>query len=305
MAVSGMNLAEVRHLADQLNRAAEQLRTSVSIVDGRVHGSSWAGHDADQFKHSWWPGHRQLLLHAADSLQGLAASARNNADEQERASTSNGTSSYGGAQAGASADVGPSLRQRIDDAVRGTNDVLQGLAVGIPSGLLAVAGLPGQIREQLAGPVRTVAGALRQTADRLPEQGREALDGLAKKVTPALKDAGNFAEDLSRTPVGKFFTNPENVEKVVGVTKSPVFKFASGTFGFLGIAGDGLQAYEDRGDTGSMVADGVDVVADGLKMIPSPWTYGAGVLIDAGTDAYKIHHEHKSWWGMAEFWTYV
>jgi hypothetical protein len=122
MAVSGMNLAEVRHLADQLNRAAEQLRTSVSIVDGRVHGSSWAGHDADQFKHSWWPGHRQLLLHAADSLQGLAASARNNADEQERASGASAHPSAGqgvgpiAAVAGGLRVVGAAGSQLLDGA---------------------------------------------------------------------------------------------------------------------------------------------------------------------------------------------
>jgi hypothetical protein len=81
-----MNMAEVRHMVDQLRMGAERLRGVVSAVDGRVTHSSWHGRDADEFKHQWWPGHRQQLLNAADSLQGLAQSASNNADDQERAS---------------------------------------------------------------------------------------------------------------------------------------------------------------------------------------------------------------------------
>jgi hypothetical protein len=86
MTTTGMNLAEVRHLAEQLDHGAERLRSVVSTVDGRVTHSSWVGPQADRFKHEWWPGHRQMILQAADHIQGLARSARNNADEQERAS---------------------------------------------------------------------------------------------------------------------------------------------------------------------------------------------------------------------------
>jgi hypothetical protein len=95
MPLTGMNVAEVQHLADQLRAAADQLRHAVSTIDGRVHGTSWAGRDADTFRHTWWPAHRQALLHAADSLTGLGQSARNNADEQERASSA-GTGGGGG-----------------------------------------------------------------------------------------------------------------------------------------------------------------------------------------------------------------
>jgi hypothetical protein len=86
MTLTGMNPAEVRQLAEQLRRGSEQLRNIVSQVDGRIAHSSWAGRDSEIFKHQWWPAHRRALLLAAESVSGLGQSARNNADEQERAS---------------------------------------------------------------------------------------------------------------------------------------------------------------------------------------------------------------------------
>jgi hypothetical protein len=43
MTTTGMNLAEVRHLAEQLDHGAERLRSVVSTVDGRVTHSTAAG----------------------------------------------------------------------------------------------------------------------------------------------------------------------------------------------------------------------------------------------------------------------
>src|SRR5690348_13693638 len=82
-----MNVGDVRHLAQQLTSASEQLRSLVSSIDGRVHASSWVGRDADTFKHQWWPQHRQAVLTAAEAIEGLGRSAGNNADDQERVSS--------------------------------------------------------------------------------------------------------------------------------------------------------------------------------------------------------------------------
>lgn len=106
MATTGMNLAEVRQLAEQLRAGAETLRAIVSTVDGRVSHTSWVGPDADRFKYEWWPGHRQLMLQAADHIQGLGQSARNNAEEQERTS---GTGGAGGTAGGWGVGVGAAL----------------------------------------------------------------------------------------------------------------------------------------------------------------------------------------------------
>lgn len=92
MTLAGMDVAEVRQLAGELRRAAAQLHSLVSTLDGRVSSTGWTGRDADTFKHEWWPQHRQAVLHAADTIQGLGQSASNNADDQERASSPNGGS---------------------------------------------------------------------------------------------------------------------------------------------------------------------------------------------------------------------
>jgi hypothetical protein len=99
MVTTGMNLTEVRALAARLQQVGEQLRHVVSSVDGRVAHSTWHGPDAERFKHEWWPGHRSMLLRAADSVQGLGRSAGNNADEQERASAN--SAPIGGPSSGA------------------------------------------------------------------------------------------------------------------------------------------------------------------------------------------------------------
>lgn len=99
---SGMNVGEVRQLAQQLTRGAEQLRSLVSSIDGRVHASSWLGRDADTFKQQWWPQHRQAVLSVAEAVEGLGRSASNNADDQERVSSAGGSGA-----AAASAGAGP------------------------------------------------------------------------------------------------------------------------------------------------------------------------------------------------------
>ena len=86
MITSGMNVAEVRQLAHSMRQGADRLRAVVSTVDGRVNHSSWVGPQAERFRHEFWPARRSQILHAAAELQGLAQSAGNNADEQERAS---------------------------------------------------------------------------------------------------------------------------------------------------------------------------------------------------------------------------
>jgi cell wall-associated NlpC family hydrolase len=107
MTTTGMNVAEVRHLADQLRHGAEQLRSLVSAVDGRVTHSSWLGRDADEFKNEWWPGHRQRILEAAERVQGLGQSASSNASAQEQASTSLGAAA--GRGLGAAASIGAAV----------------------------------------------------------------------------------------------------------------------------------------------------------------------------------------------------
>jgi hypothetical protein len=105
MTLTGMNPAEVRQLAEQLRRGGEQLQSIVSAVDGWVTRTCWVGRDADMFKHQWWPTHRRALIQAAESVHGLGRSAQNNAHDQERVSSVNGSTDGGGSTA-ANASIG-------------------------------------------------------------------------------------------------------------------------------------------------------------------------------------------------------
>lgn len=100
MTLTGMNTQDVRQLADSLRRASDDLSRLVSTVDGHVNAVHWVGHDADMFKHEWWPQHRQGLLAAAAAVHGLAQSATNNVTAQEKVSAATGAGSTGGASPG-------------------------------------------------------------------------------------------------------------------------------------------------------------------------------------------------------------
>ncbi len=98
MHVKGMNVDVVRRLASEIDSHASDLR-AVDIVVQRTMSDlarQWQGGDFERFKGWWETEHRPALHRLVDSIEGLARSARFNADDQDRvsaASGSNGTSS--------------------------------------------------------------------------------------------------------------------------------------------------------------------------------------------------------------------
>jgi uncharacterized protein YukE len=105
--VKGMNTDVVRRLALEIESSAGELRA----VDAAVHrvlsdlAAQWQGGDFERFKGWWENEHRPALQRLAVSVDGLARSARHNADEQDRVSSASGSS---GPQSNAS------VQQRID-----------------------------------------------------------------------------------------------------------------------------------------------------------------------------------------------
>lgn len=83
----GMNVEQVRQLGNALQAKAEEIRSMVSQIDGQLNGTTWEGPDAQQFKGSWWPEHKNHLLQAAEGIHGFGQSALNNAAEQESTSS--------------------------------------------------------------------------------------------------------------------------------------------------------------------------------------------------------------------------
>lgn len=97
---SGMNVAEVRELADRVARAASTLRDHARYLDRQVSRTRWPGAVGSRFKAQWWPQHRSNLLRLAGDLEHFAAQARRDAAQQEQASDG------AGAGAGPSAAIG-------------------------------------------------------------------------------------------------------------------------------------------------------------------------------------------------------
>lgn len=87
MSVShGMNVEEVRNLGRLLQQKAADIQGILSEINGRVHGTTWEGPDAQAFKNQWWPEHQQHLKNVAEQIHGFGQSALNNAQEQENVS---------------------------------------------------------------------------------------------------------------------------------------------------------------------------------------------------------------------------
>jgi len=85
----GMNIGEVKALAEQLKAAAGKFDAIVQMLNAKVGSTSWVGADATKFKNDWWPAHRARLQQLRTDLEGFAQSALNNATAQEGASDAN------------------------------------------------------------------------------------------------------------------------------------------------------------------------------------------------------------------------
>lgn len=101
----GMNIAEVRSLADQVTAAAKRVRDHARVLDRLVTRAHWGGPVGTKFKSQWWPQHRANLLRIAGDLEHFAAQARSDANQQE--GVSDGRSAGAGPTAAAAATGQP------------------------------------------------------------------------------------------------------------------------------------------------------------------------------------------------------
>lgn len=83
----GMNVEQVRQLGNTLQAKADEIRSMVTQIDGQLNGTTWEGPDAQAFKGTQWPDHKNHLMQAAEVIQGFGQSALNNASEQESTSS--------------------------------------------------------------------------------------------------------------------------------------------------------------------------------------------------------------------------
>ncbi len=86
----GADIAHLRSLATQFDRAADQLETCRMAIGGSVRSSPWQGADAVRFRADWDSAHAGRIASAASLLRTGAQGLRNNADQQEQASAVDG-----------------------------------------------------------------------------------------------------------------------------------------------------------------------------------------------------------------------
>jgi uncharacterized protein YukE len=82
---SGMNITQVRQLAGDMTRAADEIRRLGQQITAKVHNTPWEGPDKKRFE-SDWQGHVKQLTTVAQALQDASRVATTNAQEQESAS---------------------------------------------------------------------------------------------------------------------------------------------------------------------------------------------------------------------------
>lgn len=82
-----MNVEQVRQLGHTLKAKAEEINAIISEVNSVLGSTTWEGPDADGFRNTQWPEHRNSLQTIATNIDGFGQSALNNAQEQSDVSS--------------------------------------------------------------------------------------------------------------------------------------------------------------------------------------------------------------------------
>jgi uncharacterized protein YukE len=83
----GMDIAQVRQLASEMTRAADEIRRLSQQITSKLHSTPWAGPDQQRFESDWTGQHTQQLNTVVQALQDAARTATQNAQEQESTSS--------------------------------------------------------------------------------------------------------------------------------------------------------------------------------------------------------------------------
>lgn len=93
--IYGADVGQLRALAAQFERVANQLDGTRGVVGQSIQISAWVGPYADHFRSAWAGTHSTQLANAAHLLRESSRRARANADDQERTSAVDGGTTQG------------------------------------------------------------------------------------------------------------------------------------------------------------------------------------------------------------------
>lgn len=82
----GMEILAIRNLAKSMEDRADDIESVLRNTTSRISGLEWAGADRERFVGEWEGTHAPKLAKVVAGLRDAAATARYNANEQERVS---------------------------------------------------------------------------------------------------------------------------------------------------------------------------------------------------------------------------
>ncbi len=83
---TGMDIAAVRQLAQQMKTKADEIRSLSQQLTGQLQNTQWVGPDRDRFTNDWQSQHMAALSRVAEGLDAASQAAIQNANQQEQAS---------------------------------------------------------------------------------------------------------------------------------------------------------------------------------------------------------------------------
>lgn len=86
MAFFGMDIQQVRNLANQLEQKAQTIDDLIRAITSQLSSTDWKGPDADKFRNDWNGTLTSQLRNVARQLRATKDRANRNAQEQENAS---------------------------------------------------------------------------------------------------------------------------------------------------------------------------------------------------------------------------
>lgn len=84
--MTGMDIAGVRQLAQQLTQKADEISQIASQLTNALNGADWRGPDREKFVSDWQSQHVAALSRVSEGLKQAAQLATQNAQQQEQAS---------------------------------------------------------------------------------------------------------------------------------------------------------------------------------------------------------------------------
>ena len=84
---TGLNVEEVRRLAERFDDKAEELEEIINDIDSQWADTTWQGKDAESFEETW-DDHKKVLKQIIGNFEKAAEKARADAKAQEDASSS-------------------------------------------------------------------------------------------------------------------------------------------------------------------------------------------------------------------------